>query len=106
MVGQPSLTERDSIGTATGGVGLTPSAYGIGGGNLGTKSVGDSLPHRLPCGASDMSVPGGSSCRGQSLMLQHTLLAEALTRGSGLCISECNAYIQVRGGDVFWCCQT
>ncbi|GIL63295.1 hypothetical protein Vafri_17391, partial [Volvox africanus] len=35
-----------------------------------------------------------SVCRGHSLPLKHTLLSEALAQGTGLCISDCNAYVQ------------
>ncbi|KAG2486383.1 hypothetical protein HYH03_014963 [Edaphochlamys debaryana] len=35
-----------------------------------------------------------SVCRGHSLPLKHTLLSEALSHASGLCISDCNAYVQ------------
>lgn len=40
-------------------------------------------------------------CRGHSLPLKHTLLAEALAQGTGgLCIADCNAYVQVGGAGV------
>ncbi|GLC66944.1 hypothetical protein PLESTF_000494600 [Pleodorina starrii] len=86
MLGQHSAAERDSLGTA--GLG---GGGGGGGGTLGKSygGLGDQLLQRLPGGG-----PGAAGCRGQSLPLQHTLLSEALTRGSGLCIADCNAYVQ------------
>ncbi|KAG2424090.1 hypothetical protein HXX76_014766 [Chlamydomonas incerta] len=33
-------------------------------------------------------------CRGLSLPLKHTLLVEALAQAAGLCIADCNAYVQ------------
>lgn len=37
-----------------------------------------------------------ASCRGHTLALKGTLLSEALARGAaGLCVADCNAYIQV-----------
>ena len=35
-------------------------------------------------------------CRGLSLPLKHTLLVEAMAQAAGLCIADCNAYVQVR----------
>ncbi|GIL71681.1 hypothetical protein Vretifemale_2204 [Volvox reticuliferus] len=96
MLGQPSFLEQDSIGTpatiagAPGGGG----ACGTGGGMLGKSGGDDAVLQRMPGGPSGVTAPNGPCCRGQSLPLQHTLLAEALTRGSGLCIADCNAYVQ------------
>ncbi|PNW87774.1 hypothetical protein CHLRE_01g001678v5 [Chlamydomonas reinhardtii] len=33
-------------------------------------------------------------CRGLSLPLKHTLLVEAMAQAAGLCIADCNAYVQ------------
>jgi hypothetical protein len=35
-------------------------------------------------------------CRGHAVPLKGTLLAEALTQASGLCIGDCNAFVQAR----------
>ncbi len=69
--------------------------------SLCCKSVAD----RLGCGSTGvLGLDGGTTggglapaCRGQSLPLQHTLLSEALAKGAGLCIGDCNAYVQVGG---------
>ena len=80
----PHHTHAPSLGAAAaagGGGGGAPSAAGLGAAGPGCAGAA-----------------GG--CRGQSLSLVGTLLAEALARGpgSGLCIADCNAYVQVGAG--------
>lgn len=79
--------------------GTTGTSVMLGPESLCCKSVVD----RLGCGSTGvLGLDGGTTggglapaCRGQSLPLQHTLLAEALAKGAGLCIADCNAYVQV-----------
>ncbi|KAG2424093.1 hypothetical protein HXX76_014768 [Chlamydomonas incerta] len=62
-------------------------------GAAGAAAAGGGGPPSV-AGPGAAALSGG--CRGQSLSLVGTLLAEALARGpgSGLCIADCNAYVQ------------
>ncbi|KXZ43294.1 hypothetical protein GPECTOR_95g683 [Gonium pectorale] len=113
MTGQPGM-ERESMGP--------PAVASVGCGNANAnaharKSLGERLLSLYPGGGAAAAAGCGMShgtagtagagaglaigadpagCRGQSLPLQHTLLSEALARGggAGLCIADCNAYVQ------------
>eukprot|EP00198_Chlamydomonas_reinhardtii_P011031 XP_001700368.1 predicted protein [Chlamydomonas reinhardtii] len=71
---------------------------GLGGGGTATATGGNSVCRRRSTEVVMVEAAGGGHMRTScpSLSLVGTLLAEALARGpgSGLCIADCNAYVQ------------
>ncbi|GFR44781.1 hypothetical protein Agub_g6113, partial [Astrephomene gubernaculifera] len=78
------LRVRRSLGGNEGVASRSPSVAT----SVLAEGARDSFGGRLQ-GGDELSV-----CRGHSLPLKHTLLSEALSRGAGLCIADCNAYVQ------------
>ncbi|GLI70933.1 hypothetical protein VaNZ11_016027 [Volvox africanus] len=78
---------RSSLGGTEAAMSRTPSIAGAG---VHVDAHRDSFGR----GAHQPISEEVSVCRGHSLPLKHTLLSEALAQGTGLCISDCNAYVQ------------
>ncbi|KAG2428833.1 hypothetical protein HYH02_014245 [Chlamydomonas schloesseri] len=88
----------DGATTTTAGTGQQPPSRSpslVANATIAVEGARDSFADR-PSLFARGGAPGEevAVCRGLSLPLKHTLLVEALAQAAGLCIADCNAYVQ------------